>query len=351
MAQCKIAIATNSLGKSAAGHGIIRKLEVAKAHGFDGVEVAIECLEAHATNFVKEGARANRLRAAANDVFITASALSLSIVALNPFGAYDGLTDELDIASRLQEAELWLQLCLLMRAPIFQVYQPRCHLELPLILSIQIPSCIYPVKEANITSDYSKVADNLKRLGLLAQKYNIEIAYEATAWGIHIDTWQQTRDIAALTGLPNIRLCLDTFHIAAKEAGDPFNLATPIRSDGPRRLKKSLDELKSTVKASDIAYFQLSDASVADPEQKGYPMRDTKQPPFMTQSRNCRMFPCEPPQYGGTLPALEVAKTVFEMGYRGWVSMEVFNTDLWDKRASLVRPTTNYSLFVNLISV
>lgn len=123
MTLCKIAIATNSLGKSTAGHGVIRKLEVAKAHGFDGVEVAIECLEAHASSFVREGARANRLRAAAADVFSRASALSLDIIALQPFGAYDGLREPLEIDSRLQEAELWLQLCLLMRAPIFQVYQ------------------------------------------------------------------------------------------------------------------------------------------------------------------------------------------------------------------------------------
>ncbi|RFU26074.1 hypothetical protein B7463_g10262, partial [Scytalidium lignicola] len=318
MARCKIAIATNSLGKSAAGHNIIRKLQAAKAHGFDGVEVAIECLEAHAASFVRETSRANRLRAAATDVFLNATTLSLEIIALNPFGAYDGLIDPLEIEARLEEAELWMQLCMLMRVSIFQ-----------------IPSCIYPMPEAKITSDYNKIADNLRRLGRLAQKYGLVVAYEATAWGIHIDTWQQTRDIITLTGLPNVRYCLDTFHIAAKEAGDPFNAISPVRTDGLHRLRKSMDEMKRTVKASDIGYLQLSDASVADPEQKGYPIQDINQPPFMTQSRNCRMFPCEPPRYGGTLPALEVAKTIFEMGYTGWVSMEVFNTDLWDKRYSV----------------
>jgi 4-hydroxyphenylpyruvate dioxygenase len=168
---------------------------------------------------------------------------------------------------------------------------------------------------------------------------------------MHINTWQQTRDIAALTGLPNIRLCFDTYHIAAKEAGDPFNSAKPVRYDGPRRLTESLDEMALTVKANDIAYFQLSDASVADPEQNGYPIRDKNQPPFMTQSRNCRMFPCEQLERGGTLPALEVAKKVFEMGYRGWVSMEVFNIDLWDKRASSVWHITNSPLFADFSSI
>lgn len=120
MARCKIAIATNSLGKSAAGHDIIHKLRVAKAHGFEGVEVAIECLEAHAAGF-PEKTRAARLRAAASDVFLETSSLSLSIIALNPFGAHDGLSDPLDIESRLEEAEVWLQLCVIMRAPFFQV--------------------------------------------------------------------------------------------------------------------------------------------------------------------------------------------------------------------------------------
>ena len=123
MARCKIAIATNSLGKSIAGHDITRKLEVAKAHGFEGVEVAIECLEAHAASFAGHGAaRADRLRAAAKDVFLTASALSLIIIGLQPFGAYDGLKDPLDIDLRFQEADLWLQICQIMKATFLQVY-------------------------------------------------------------------------------------------------------------------------------------------------------------------------------------------------------------------------------------
>lgn len=51
MSTIKVAIATNSLGKSAAGHTIHRKLEVANSYGFDGVEVAFECVDAHASAF------------------------------------------------------------------------------------------------------------------------------------------------------------------------------------------------------------------------------------------------------------------------------------------------------------
>jgi 4-hydroxyphenylpyruvate dioxygenase len=121
MSTIKVAIATNSLGKSAAGHTIHRKLEVAKSWGFDGVEVAFECVDAHANTFSSLGTREDRLRAAASDIFSKASSLSLSLIVLNPFGAYDGLVEAQDVEDRLVEADLWCQLCQIMHIPIFQV--------------------------------------------------------------------------------------------------------------------------------------------------------------------------------------------------------------------------------------
>lgn len=173
----------------------------------------------------------------------------------------------------------------------------------------------------------------MRRLGLLAQEYNVVIAYEAPAWGIHIDQWQQTRDTIALVNLPNVRLCLDTYHIAAVVAANPFNSDRPLLPDGLRKLSSSLEDMAQTVRAEDIGYLQLSDATVADASQTSYPRRDLNQPPLMTQSRNCRIFPCEP-EFGGTLPACEVAKAIFGLGYRGWVSMEVFHTDHWLENSS-----------------
>lgn len=173
----------------------------------------------------------------------------------------------------------------------------------------------------------------MRRLGLLAQKYGLRVAYEAPSWGIHHNTWKQVQGILDLVNLPNMGHCLDTFHIASREASDPFNATSPVRADGRKNLQNSLDELKETVHPSKIVYLQLSDATAADPEQKGYPRPDPAQPPFMTQSRNCRIYPCEE-QYGGSLPVVEVARAVFDVGYTGWVSMEVFHTDMWDRRSS-----------------
>ena len=119
----RIAIATNALGKAVSGHTIETKLEAVKRHGFDGIELAFEDLESH-TALDKYGGlsgREDRLRAAAADIKSRASALSLEIIALNPFGFYDGLIEPADIEERLQEAELWLQLCQIVEAPILQV--------------------------------------------------------------------------------------------------------------------------------------------------------------------------------------------------------------------------------------
>ena len=159
---------------------------------------------------------------------------------------------------------------------------------------------------------------------MLAQKHLKIVALEGVAWGIDVFTWQKVRDILQYVDLPNVRHCLDTFHIAAVEAGDPLNPTRPVRPDDLAKLEKSLTEMKRTLSASDIGYLQLSDAFGADVQQKGYPVVDLKQPPYMTQSRNCRVFPGE-----GSLPVLPVAKAVFETGYRGWVSMEVFHPDLY----------------------
>ena len=144
MSAIKIAVATNSLGKSVAGHTINRKLQAAKAHGFDGVEVAFECLDAHAATFTSLEIREHRLRAAARGVYATASSLGLKLIILNPFGAYDGLKDSRDVDVRLVEAELWCQLCQIMHIGIFQVCQgPTKNIRQGTLLKSGIFCCRY----------------------------------------------------------------------------------------------------------------------------------------------------------------------------------------------------------------
>lgn len=122
--QLRVAIGTNALGKSKAGHDLPTKLQAAKRHGFDGVEVVMECLESYSQSALFDAygdGRVNRLQAAAKEIRRQATDLSLEIVTLNPFGAYDGLAEEGDILERLEEAEIWLQVLEILDGPILQV--------------------------------------------------------------------------------------------------------------------------------------------------------------------------------------------------------------------------------------
>ncbi|KAJ6161463.1 hypothetical protein N7470_004859 [Penicillium chermesinum] len=286
------------------GTPLREKLEAAKAHGFDGVEVAFECVEANATQFNTMATRDDRLRASAADIYEKARSLDLKLIALNPFRDFDGLRNPRQANARLQEADLWCQLCQIMHIPI-----------------IQVPTALYPLEESKVTTDVCVIATNMRKLGRLAEKYDLKIGYEAPSWGIHKSTWQEIQEILARVNLPN-RPGIHSTHLS------------PIRGSGFDDLYRSLDELKRTVSPEDIVYLQLSDATTADQEQKGYPNTDLDQPAYMTQSRNCRVFPCEE-RLGGSLPVMEVAKAVFDMGYTGWVSMEVFHKDMFHEGNSV----------------
>jgi hypothetical protein len=62
------------------------------------------------------------LRAAAVDIRRMADELSLEIMALQPFAGYDAL---LDSAARLEDAKVWIGLCQILGAKIFQVSGDR----------------------------------------------------------------------------------------------------------------------------------------------------------------------------------------------------------------------------------
>ena len=74
---------------------------------------------------------------------------------------------------------------------------------------------------------------------------------------------------------------------------------------------------------------QLCDGErLAEPLSPKHPWHDATMKPVMQWSRNARLFPGEEDK-GGYLPVKEWAKVLFEdVGYRGWVSMEVYSRTL-----------------------
>lgn len=160
-----------------------------------------------------------------------------------------------------------------------------------------------------------------------------------------------------LANRPNIQHCLDTFHVATHALYEPATLA--LLPDGDARLEQTLTELSAELKPRDIAYLQVRPASISlcliefsDPRkdhtdlslsstarqlsdgcsvdltQAGYASVDLAQPAFCTWSRNAR---CHPYTHDGRLPIARILKAFLGTGFEGWVTMESFHPELWDK--------------------
>ncbi|KAK3706844.1 hypothetical protein LTR37_012523 [Vermiconidia calcicola] len=164
---------------------------------------------------------------------------------------------------------------------------------------IQVPSNF---DRSGTTGSMDKlVADMVEIADLAAQQDPVvRIAYEAVAWGAHIDLWEQSWEVVKKVERPNLGLCLDTFHIAGRD----------------------LD-------VSKVFYIQLSDAEkLENPLIEGHEFYNAAQPACMSWSRNARLFPCEE-EYGGHMPIVPIARAIVnKLGYRGWISMEIFSRHL-----------------------
>ena len=80
---------------------------------------------------------------------------------------------------------------------------------------------------------------------------------------------------------------------------------------------------------SKIFYVQLSDAErLESPLIEGHEFHHEDQPARMSWSRNARLFPGEE-DLGGYMPIAGIAMAIVnELGYRGWISMEIFSRHL-----------------------
>lgn len=126
----------------------------------------------------------------------------------------------------------------------------------------------------------------LARLGDLAARHGMRIAFEALAWGRHVNTWQASWDAVRAADHPAVGLCVDSFHILAR-GDDPSGLAD--------------------VPGEKIFSVQLADAP-------RLPMD------VLHWSRHHRLFPGE-----GDLAVGDVVRAVTAAGFDGPLSLEVFN--------------------------
>jgi 4-hydroxyphenylpyruvate dioxygenase len=142
--------------------------------------------------------------------------------------------------------------------------------------------------------DDALAAAQLRTLAERAARHGIRIAYEALAWGRHVDDYRHAWRIVRAADHPNLGLCLDSFHILAGGA-DPSAI--------------------ETIPAEKIFFLQLADAP-------NLPMD------VLYWSRHYRCFPGQ-----GDLDVAGLVTYVLRTGFDGPLSLEVFN-DIFRQAAS-----------------
>jgi 4-hydroxyphenylpyruvate dioxygenase len=279
---------------------------MAAKHGLEGIELFYEDLVGHA------GGSCSRidLLAAAASVHDLCASLGLEIICLQPFMHYEGLRNRKIHAERIEEMKLWMELAHVLGTDIVQV--PSSFLS---------RDQISPDTDL-IVSDLREIAD----LGL-QQTPVIRFAYESLCWGTYVDKWEVCWDIVQRVDRPNFGICLDSFNILGKIYADPTQ-ESGCNQNADEAVRESIQRLVARIgpHKEKIFFIQIVDAErLEQPLLPGHAFYNAEQPARMSWSRNCRLFYGEG-AHGAYLPVKDVTQAIFnEIGYDGWVSMELFN--------------------------
>ncbi|MEV6289744.1 TIM barrel protein [Streptomyces sp. NPDC051896] len=134
--------------------------------------------------------------------------------------------------------------------------------------------------------DDARAAGQLARLAGLAEESGIRVAYEALAWGRHVNTYEHAWRIVEAADHPALGVCLDSFHILSR-GSDP----------------KGIEDIPG----EKIFFLQLADAPLLAMD-------------VLQWSRHYRCFPGQ-----GGFDVAGLVRHVLAAGYRGPLSLEVFN--------------------------
>jgi 4-hydroxyphenylpyruvate dioxygenase len=238
-------IATVSLSGS-----LSEKLEAIAAAKFDAVEI----FENDLVTFTGTPA----------DVRRAAESLGLGIVTLQPFRDFEGMPDsQRDRVFGRAERK-------------FDVMQ-ELGCDLLMICSNVSPDCVGGIDRS---------AADLHELGERAARRGLRIAFEALAWGKHINDYRDAWEAVRRANHPAVGLVLDTFHILAR--------------------KTDLGAIRS-IPRDRIFLVQMADAPMLQMD-------------YLSWSRHFRNFPGQ-----GDLPLLDFMGALATTGYDGPLSLEIFN--------------------------
>ena len=131
-----------------------------------------------------------------------------------------------------------------------------------------------------------RAATDLHDLGERAAKRGLRVAFEALAWGKHINDYRDAWEVVRRANHPAVGLVLDTFHILAR--------------------KTDLSAIRS-IPRDKIFLVQMADAPLLQMD-------------YLSWSRHFRNFPGQ-----GDLPILQFMEALEVTGYDGPLSLEIFN--------------------------
>ncbi|MGH8868068.1 MAG: bifunctional sugar phosphate isomerase/epimerase/4-hydroxyphenylpyruvate dioxygenase family protein [Actinomycetes bacterium] len=134
--------------------------------------------------------------------------------------------------------------------------------------------------------DDDLAASQLSALADRAARRGMRIAYEALAWGRHVDDYRRTWSIVSAADHPHLGVCLDSFHILSR-GHDPAAIAD--------------------IPGEKVFFVQLADAPRMAMD-------------VLPWSRHHRCFPGQ-----GAFDLAGFLRHVVASGYRGPLSLEVFN--------------------------
>lgn len=208
------------------------------------------------------------------DVCSLAESLGLAITCFQPFRDFEAMPEP-QRSRNLDRAERK-----------FDVMQ-ALGTDLLLVCSNIHPAALDD--DGRAAADLSEMADRAQRRGL-------RIGFEALAWGRHISRWRHAWKIVQEASHPALGLIVDSFHTLAIN-----------------------DDLAGVEAAGEKLFFvQLADAPRLSMDA-------------LSWSRHFRLFPGQ-----GQLPVADFVRAVLRAGYRGPLSLEIFNDEFRSAPARLM---------------
>ncbi|MDB5671393.1 MAG: 3-keto-5-aminohexanoate cleavage protein [Alphaproteobacteria bacterium] len=134
--------------------------------------------------------------------------------------------------------------------------------------------------------DRPRIVGDFRELGDRAAARGLRIGYEALAWGRHVNDHRDAWEIVRQADHPNVGIILDSFHSLVRRI--------PV-------------ETLATIDAEKIFIVQLADAPWLEMD-------------YLSWSRHFRNLPGQ-----GDIPVRRFVSELLRIGYRGPLSLEIFN--------------------------